>query len=179
MTEPTLEEKIDRCAIRDVIIPIGPSIAYVPLEKDLFAIIDSEDAESVGLHNWHARRHSNGVPYAARTNREDGNISTLFLHTFITGWTGVDHAGRNTLDDRKCNLRPCNKAQNRYNAKRQKNNTSGYKGVCRKRNSERWIAQIKYQKKTIYLGSFSDPKDAHDAYVRAAKIYAMEFAYAG
>ncbi len=55
-------------------------------------------------------------------------------------------------------------------------NTSGYKGVSfiKKRNA--YKSAIKFNKKTIYLGCYIDPKDAARVYNTAAIKYFGEFA---
>ena len=44
------------------------------------------------------------------------------------------------------------------------NNTSGFRGVSRKTNSNKWISQIMVDSKTVYLGIFSNKIDAAKAY---------------
>jgi hypothetical protein len=41
------------------------------------------------------------------------------------------------------------------------------------------MARIKINKKTIYLGQFGSEKEAHDAYLEAARKYFGEFACGG
>lgn len=52
-----------------------------------------------------------------------------------------------------------------------KNNTSGIKGVCWDKNKQLWRAQIKYQSKCIYLGSFAKKEDAAKARKEAEEKY--------
>jgi hypothetical protein len=42
----------------------------------------------------------------------------------------IDHINGNRSDNRICNLREATRVENAYNQKKQKNNTSGVKGVC-------------------------------------------------
>lgn len=72
--------------IRPVIIPIGPSIAYVDLTKGLYSLIDSDDAERVGETNWCAQKskRKTGEFYAVRNTSKPGR-HTLPLHRFILG----------------------------------------------------------------------------------------------
>lgn len=52
-----------------------------------------------------------------------------------------------------------------------KNNKSGVTGVHKASDSNSWIAEIRIQKRHIYLGSFSDLEDAIRARKEAEKVY--------
>lgn len=52
-----------------------------------------------------------------------------------------------------------------------KSNTSGYNGVYFDKRQKRWVAQITFQGKTRYLGSFEQLSDAVEARRRGEKIY--------
>jgi hypothetical protein len=56
-------------------------------------------------------------------------------------------------------------------------NSSGFRGVYRK--GEKWQAQIKVSKRTVHLGSFQSPEEAHAAYLAAARAHFGEFAREG
>lgn len=53
----------------------------------------------------------------------------------------------------------------------QKNNTSGYKGVSRHSQLDKWVANISFQGKRIHLGLFDDLDDAIGARKKAEEIY--------
>jgi len=59
----------------------------------------------------------------------------------------------------------------------QRDNTSGYKGVVRQKDCNRWRAQIKVNGKCKHLGLFVNIKDAARAYDEAAEKYFGEFAH--
>ena len=63
--------------------------------------------------------------------------------------------------------------------KKPSSNTSGYKGVSWYKRDRKWQAGIKVNGKFIYLGLFNDPKEAHEAYIKAAKKHFGEFANSG
>jgi hypothetical protein len=81
------------------------------------------------------------------------------------------------LNNHKSNLRECTHAENTRNRQRMnKNNTSGLKGVFWIKNASLWRAQIKVDRKIIYLGYFKDKIKAAFAYNEAATKYHGEFA---
>jgi hypothetical protein len=163
--KPTLKN------IRPVIVPIGPSIAYVELTRGYFSLIDSDDALLAGLYNWRAVKGDATV--YARTNIL--GLDTR-LHALLCG-RGSDHRNHNGLDNRcSANLRPATLSQNNCNRRRQKNNSSGYKGVSWHQGRRRWEANIQINGKRKDLGGFPTAKAAYEAYCHAAAQLHGEFA---
>lgn len=80
----------------------------------------------------------------------------------------IDHADRNTLNDRLENLRLATRSQNTTNRRIQKNNTSGMRGVRFYKPSSKWLARISLNGKTLHLGYFDTKEDAYSAYLDAA-----------
>jgi len=89
----------------------------------------------------------------------------------------VDHINGNGLDNRRENLRICTNTENLRNRGKDRDNTSGYKGVVIKKGEKKFRAQIRVNQKTIHLGSFSTPEEAARAYDDAAREYFGEFAW--
>jgi hypothetical protein len=87
----------------------------------------------------------------------------------------IDHIDGARQNDRWRNLREASRGQNLCNRSKPKNNTSGFKGVCRHLKGEKWRAQIGVASKRISLGCYETPQAAHRAYVRAAKKLHGEF----
>ncbi|MCK5643692.1 MAG: HNH endonuclease, partial [Gammaproteobacteria bacterium] len=88
----------------------------------------------------------------------------------------IDHANRNRLDNRKENLRQCTPSQNKWNIGKRGNNTSGYKGVCWKKDKQKWVACIRKDHKVTWLGHFKDKIKAAKAYDKAALELHGQFA---
>lgn len=109
-----------------------------------------------------------GVKYRA------GQLAILFVTGEFPAL--VDHADGDKSRDAIINLRAANKSLNAANSKRQKNNTSGYKGVSWHRGA--WHAYINVRGKRHRLGRFNTAGAAHAAYVTAAQKYFGEFARA-
>lgn len=89
----------------------------------------------------------------------------------------IDHKNWNKLDNRRENLRICNRNQNGANLFVKRRNKSGFKGVSWKNSHSKWCAQIKTKHKVVYLGLFLKKEDAAAAYNEAATKIHGEFAF--
>jgi hypothetical protein len=76
-------------------------------------------------------------------------------------------------------LRVATHSDNQHNRVRQKNNTSGFKGIGFISARNKWRARISVNGKSFYLGYFSAPDLAHEAYCDAARKYHGEFSNFG
>ena len=88
----------------------------------------------------------------------------------------VDHINRVKDDNRWNNLRHATNSQNNINSKKQKNNTSGYKGVSWHKASGKWSVGIGYKGKRQNLGLYNNIQEAADVYNKKAKELYGEFA---
>lgn len=152
------------------------STRKIKLSKGQHTIIDSEDYDRVMQHRWFCT-NIRGRLYAYGYAGEKGKKKSMSMHRFIIGAKKgqiTDHKNRNTLDNRKENLRLCTTVQNNTNSLR-KNTVSGYKGVSHAK-GDKWHARIKVNGKYIFIGSFKDKLEAARAYNKAAKIHWGEFA---
>jgi hypothetical protein len=82
----------------------------------------------------------------------------------------LDHKNRQKTDNRIANLREVSPSENCQNVDLYTNNTSGLKGVCWRKNEQRWSATICHQHKQIHLGYFDTKESAHLAYRVAATV---------
>jgi hypothetical protein len=89
----------------------------------------------------------------------------------------AEHANRNTLDNRRSNLRRSTHGENMCNRPTFASNKSGFKGVHQHKRSKRWTAMIQYNKVRYCLGnSFLTPEAAYAAYCDAAAMLHGNFA---
>lgn len=88
-------------------------------------IIDTNQIERIKKYRWTLRKsYGNYYAYANFWKRK-----CIALHRYITDCPEnlvIDHINRNTLDNRKCNLRICNQL---VNIKNRPINKVGYRGI--------------------------------------------------
>lgn len=147
----------------------------IQLSRGKVAIVDDEVYESLARHKWHC----DSIGYAARKVWKGFKCETVRMHRALVDAPDgmvVDHINGNKLDNRRSNLRVCTRAQNLMNRGKQRNNTSGFKGVSYHKQCSKWMAFIKLNKRFINLGLFDTPEAAALAYNEAAKKYHGEFA---
>ena len=88
----------------------------------------------------------------------------------------IDHINGDILDNRVENLRIATYAENQWNAKKRVDNTSGVKGVCWHKASQKWYAQIKQNKVMYNLGVYKDKKEAEKVVRKKREELHGEFA---
>ena len=130
---------------------------YDHIGKLLF-FTDLNLAETVRCYNW--CKSADG--YAA-TRIDNQQVPA---HRFLIGAKQgdiIDHKNRNKKDNRLCNLRKCTKSENALNSKIREDNTSGHTGVWYRKDTKKWVAEIKLNYKKISLGCYDIKKDAVSA----------------
>ncbi len=141
----------------------------VQLTKGYSAIVDDVDYPSVSQFKWYA--HPSGKNFYAVRNKQisPSKRVTEIMSRFLLGVEhgkkiDVDHINRNTLDNRRSNLRLASRSQNICNTpkKRYKNSLvpfSKFKGVYRNSNN-RFRASIVADGKRQHIGTFDNERDA-------------------
>jgi len=156
--------------------PSDSSYRLIALTQNQTAIVDAEDFEWLSKWCWHAFWHDRTKSfYAVRNDRSTGKHTTVKMHRAIMGFPkeDVDHKNRNTLDNRKQNLRLADKFKNAWNRGIRSDNAIGLKGVfAHTVNPGKWVAAAQGN----YLGCFTSPEDAARAYDAYAKEHYGEFA---
>jgi len=151
----------------------------ITLTQGKIALVDDEDYEYLMLYakRWQAVRATSGSWYAVGHKKMSGAGGQQYMHRVILRAPSrrhVDHKNRNTLDNRRMNLRFASRAQNGWNRGVLVSNTSGFKGVNKFRS--RWQARITVDCKRIFIGYFDTPNAAAKAYDEHAKRLHGSFA---
>jgi len=87
-------------------------------------------------------------------------IIFFLANGYLTKGREIDHIDGNPLNNRVENLREATSSQNSCNAKIQKNNTSGHKGIIWDKERQKWVVRITLEKKTFYLGRYGNLEEA-------------------
>jgi hypothetical protein len=125
------------------------------------AIIDAADAARVNQWRWFLTANR----YAARKAWVDGRYKMVYLHRELLGLIHgdeleTDHANRDTLDNRRANLRLATRSQNCQNVGSRGDATSTHRGVSWDKSRGKWLAQLEVNGRKVPLGRFIDEGEA-------------------
>ena len=151
----------------------------IPLTQGQYAIIDDEDYDRVAQYKWRAVWGGRCF-YAVHMFWNKGKRYEIRMHRFIMNAPKsilVDHRNYDGLDNRKENLRLCSHSQSQYHRRSCNKGTSRFKGVSLRKKNKKWQAQIKHNKKSIWIGEFIDEAEAAEAYDEKARELFGEFAH--
>lgn len=151
---------------------------WIPLTQGKFALVDTRDYTRVSARLWLYIAPSCGRSgYVCASGGHRRGEKRLRLHHFVLGVNSsdeVDHCNLDGLDNRRRNLRLATSSLNKANTSLRKDNTTGHKGVVRRK--QRWIAQIGWKGQMRYLGTFKTFEEAVAKRERAATSLFGKFA---
>ena len=155
---------------------------YIDLLNSKRVIVDDEDFELLKKYSWrfmgrYVVRHQLKGEYTDVKKRKIIAIHTQIMRP-SKGFQ-VDHINHNPLDNRKANLRLATQQQNIWNRRKWKmDGYSKYKGVSFYKKAGKWVSSIKFNGRSIYLGTYDNEISAARAYKKKARELFQEFAYA-
>ena len=162
-------------------------LAFVP-RSGMIAVMDAGDYLNIardGLNilinkkrkrayvQWYA-----GVRFCQKRGKNKQIKKRRYLARHILpGHSVVDHKDRDTMNNRRLNLRGCSQSQNLANMKKRlgPSTTSKFKGVWRS-SAWRWRCAVTVNYKTVYKEYFDSEIEAALAYDKQALLWRGEFA---
>lgn len=159
---------------QDNIIFIKDEQYYMKLfknNKEFNILIDQDDIPKINLYKWHIHEIKKDNRYDVCSikrdiKKKDKNrylILSRYLMNCPDGMQ-VDHINRNTLDNRKQNLRIVTNFKNQQN---KSNNTSGCVGVTWDKSKNKWTVFICNK----YLGRYNTIEEATEVRKKAEADY--------
>lgn len=130
-------------------------------------IIDTEDIPLLNNKKWRTvLKGKQNSPYLVTGHAGSQGSGMIYFHRLICGNPNseVDHINRNTLDNRKSNLREANRLLQVTNTNLRMDNTSGVKGIYYITSKDKYRAEIQRGDRHIYSPLYDTIEEA--AYMR-------------
>ncbi len=139
----------------------------IKLTRGQVALVNDCDYEYLMQWKWRAAWYRKG--FRAVRSLPNGKRTTIFIHTMIGEWMGIDttlidHIDHNPLNNLRSNLRSATGSQNLHNRGVNSNNTTGVKGVSFEKSRGKYRAMIKVVGKNYDLGRFDTAPLKQDNY---------------
>ena len=144
-----------------------------------WTVVDPGDYYRFGNFKWGIDGQETRFYAVRNVKNGDKKAKTVRLHREIMDAPEgviVDHRNRETLDNRKANLRFATQSQNMQNRRKRKNTTSQYVGVCFDKQRGQWEVRIVHRGKRVWIGRFHTEIEAARAHDAAARKHQGEFA---
>jgi hypothetical protein len=150
----------------------------IRLTKGFVAIVDDDKFELLNSMRWYACVSRNTVYAQRRFYRKDGTSEVVGMHRFLMNYPDgeVDHINGLGSDNRMENLRVVSHRENIVSGyERKEKMYSQLRGVTfdkqKKSHLKPWKSAIYREGKSINLGQFTTPEDAHQAYLHAKETH--------
>ncbi len=134
---------------------------FIPDSNGLSTLIDLEDWDFFRSKRWRIKNSktknpNKSKPYLFEYGSYGGNFCNLLLNSNYI----IDHKNRNTLDNRRFNLREASRSQNNANVGKYANKSSRFKGVMWHSGRNKWRVQVRKHGICHSGGSFIDEIEA-------------------
>jgi len=148
----------------------------IKLTRGKVAIIDAPDLPKIAAYRWNAQscrpRFRRYWFASAHPPRSGSSAKPICMHRILTGVGPADlvnHMNNDRLDNRRANLRLCDRSLSGATRRKQDNPaTSTYKGVSLHKSDLKWRARIMFEGSCKNLGSFASEVEAAQTYDAAA-----------
>lgn len=155
----------------------------VPIDlagSDKKAWVHPSVVDVIRQREWKYMRTQDGNEYARRYECRGGKVYVILMHRFLMcapKGRQVDHInGDGLCNDHTSNLRLCSQSENLRNHGKNRNNKSGFKGVCWSKRKRKWEVHLSVNKQRVLRGFFADKIEAAKAYDAACiKYHGKEF----
>jgi hypothetical protein len=158
----------------------GYTFRRIKLTRGKYAMVDVEDFERLNQYKWHCSHYGyakRAVPNRTGKGRKQVIVYMHKLLCPVPEGKIADHINRNSLDNRKANLRPATQKQNVWNRKFiRKGGKTRYNGIRWDKNREKWQVRLTINGRRKSFGYYADEIEAAKAYDMAAKIYRGKYA---
>lgn len=142
-----------------------------------YTLIDAVDADLIMPFKWHLLRVGRGYARRKEGDWRYGTERKIFVHREILGLPRYrdgregDHKNRDSLDNRRENLRIVTHGQNQQNMSSARNSTSQYRGVSWDRYKQLWCGSVNAHGRRVFIQFFRDEESAHRAVIEVRKKY--------
>lgn len=157
--------------VSEKITDLYAALSYNPATGEFRWLRDMGARAKAGHSAGAAWSNSKGSRYLILTVKKRRYAAHRVAHLFMTGrWPSgqIDHLDGNGLNNKWCNLRECSQSQNQGNARKRRDNSSGYKGVSFHSATGKFCARIQHDGERVHLGLFETAQEAHAEYCKAA-----------
>lgn len=148
----------------------------ITLTQGFETSVDDEDIDWLRQFSWysHVKKRKSTIVYAVRKDSKKTVSmakSILVRHgLWIEGYE-IDHIDGNRLNNQKSNLRLATSSQNQAN-QLPRIASSKYKGVSWESSRSMWRADIRVNRRRIFLGRYNSEIDAAIAYdIKALEVF--------
>lgn len=159
----------------------GYTFRRIKLTRGKNAIVDVEDFERLNQYKWHCTHYGYAKRAVPNRTGKGRRQVAVYMHKMVCPAPDgmiVDHINRNSLDNRKVNLRAATQRQNVWNRKfNRKRGKSRYNGIRWDKNREKWQVRLTINGRRESFGYYADEIEAAKAYDRVAKKYRGEYAF--